>query len=541
MKTANQDSRQTQVPAAIGNLIKKAKSFCEDTMLDPQLTRAMEQVSSHIEQLTPDQRKQLQDIGQIMTAACAKPIKGMDQPGKFELELSKDRLHMLLTVTPPIAGGKPVAATDVIEELRARGIEKGVMLPDIQKALMTARNGQQIDKVVIVRGVPAIPGTDAHLEIFGRTAVNRPVEKIDEKHHLDLESRSVVCVKDDAVAVYHPPRPGKTGFDAAGKVLQPPPVKNIQISPGPNIRQEGNSFFADITGMLQFDGQMLGVRPVLLFPHDVTAEAGPIDFDGEILVQGTVRGGVSMIATGDIAIEGNVEAAKIQSRGGSVKIAQGIVGRGVAVITAAVNISTKFVENATLQADQDIQIENGSMHSYLVAGQNIDMSHGKGQLIGGNTLAGKQVAVRILGTPSALHTEISVGLSSRSMKALSRIDIKRRGILASLDQCTPLIDRIYKMVGDPSKLDKASLQALSNLKQIQFILQLDLQKLDKRKARVMAFAAQDVSGKVDVIEDVQPGVVIHIGNAVLENKQVARRRQFTYDTQTKRIVGKGLK
>jgi len=541
MKPGSQDNKSNPPPMAIGNLLRKAQLVCDDALGEPKLMREMELVSANLEHLTPEQRRKLQEIGQIMTAASAKPIKGMDQPGEFTLQLSEDRLHMLLSVTPPLAGGKPVATTDVIEALRQQGIEKGVMLGEIQKSLQAAKSGQEVTSVAVVRGISARPGSDAFIELMGRTAVNRPMEKLPGSAILNLNQLNIICVKDDVVAIYHPPVPGTPGYDALGQVLEPPATADMVVEAGNNILRQGNEFVAQITGMLQYDGRTLSVRPVLLFPRDVTTEAGDIHFDGEIMVNGTVRSGVNMVASGDINIQGNVEAARIKSLGGSVRIGQGIVGRGEAVIVAEGDISTKFVENATLRAQGDIHIENGAMHSSLVAGKVIAMTHGKGQLIGGLALAGQRVSVRILGTPSSLLTEVSVGLSAKAMKVLSKIDLKRRGLKASLDQCTPLIERIYKMVTDPLKLDKASLQTLSNLKQVQFVLQLKLSRYDARRERVMASAAKDTSGVVEVHDAVETGVIIHIGNAVLDNKATAQRRQFVYDTQSRRIISKPLK
>src|SRR5690606_30124361 len=124
------------------------------------------------------------------------------------------------------------------------------------------------------------------------------------------------------------------------------------------------------------------------FPEDVTTAQGKIDFKGQVIVKGNVRAGVSIVATDDITIHGNVEAACINSINQSVIIKQGIVGRGEALITAARDISARFVENATLRADGCVNIENGAMHSHIVAGDRLDVTKGKGHLVGGSSLAG---------------------------------------------------------------------------------------------------------------------------------------------------------
>lgn len=538
--TLSLTQRSNTKSPALDKLLKDAQDYCDTAISGTDVIHTIEQISQNMEQLSEEHRSALQSIGELMTACNAPPIRGMTRPGTFELTLSQDQMHLLMRVTPPIAGGQPVAAPTVIQAIRDRGIQQGVMLPQIQAALQSARLGNLQQDIVVVHGKDPVRGQDACLECFARTALHQPLERI----HLDTlalgPSLSLLCEKDDVVLIYHSPIPGQAGYDATGRSIAPPDVNDITIHPGENIIHQGQRFIAGITGMLQFVNHTLHIMPVLMFPRDVTSQASPIDFQGQVIVQGSVRSGVKLKATKNITVKGDVEAAMLCSIQGSIIIEQGVVGRGQAILRAAGNISARFAENASLRADQDIIIENGAMRCSLVAGHAILIAKGKGQLVGGSALAGQSITVSRLGSPSGLPTEVSVGLSKRAMKLMARIDQIRCGVLNSLETSSELIKRFDLIVRDPKKMDKKSLTILTKLRQMHLVLEVQLKKFAQRRKRVMNIANQDHPGVVDVIQEVLAGVSIRIGNAVYENKNLLKHRRFTYDPKSKMIVNQPL-
>jgi uncharacterized protein (DUF342 family) len=525
----------------VNRLQEEAESFCESTQLDDRLHQILEQISSNIDDLSENQRRDLREIAELMAASGAGPIRAMTKPGQFELTASPDRMFLTLSVTAPIAGGKPVELAEVVEQIRARNITAGVMLPEIQKAVRAARNGEDVSNVVIVRGTPAVPGRDATITFWARRAPDRPLEEVAAAGLVGSNKAGWLCMKGDRIACYEPPKPGQDGYSADGETLKPPTPSDCGLDAGDNVACEDGQYVANISGMLSFDGQSLGVRPVLVLQRDVLRTNAPIDFEGEVIIRGSVRDGAFIKATGDIKISGNVEGAAIHSTGGDVNIEQGVVGRGVATVQAEGTIRASFAERAMLQAGVDIVLETGSMLSQLVAGNAITMVNGKGQLAGGSALAGVQVTVRQLGSPSELKTEVTVGFSKRAMNLIARIDRRRRDIDQQYQRCCEIIDSTMRLVRDPKQLDKPTLLTLTKLKQIRLVLQLRALRLKKRRDAVTSFAARDTTGKVDVLGEVMPGVTVQIGSAHLDTDGLTKRRQFIYDVQQSRVVVGPLK
>lgn len=74
---------------------------------------------------------------------------------------------------------------------------------------------------------------------------------------------------------------------------------------------------------------------------------GNIDYPGNVTVRGNVKGGFSIIAKGDIVVEGVVEDALIQA-GGQIIVKRGIHGMTKGILRAQGNVICKFIENATI-------------------------------------------------------------------------------------------------------------------------------------------------------------------------------------------------
>lgn len=69
----------------------------------------------------------------------------------------------------------------------------------------------------------------------------------------------------------------------------------------------------------------LAIESVYEIKEDVSLKTGNIDFNGTVIIRGDVPTGFSIKASGDILIDGLVEAAHIEAKG-SVTIVKGIVG-----------------------------------------------------------------------------------------------------------------------------------------------------------------------------------------------------------------------
>ncbi len=126
------------------------------------------------------------------------------------------------------------------------------------------------------------------------------------------------------VAEVLPAVPGVPGRDVYGaEIPVPGPPKGPVLGDGVTVVQ--NRLVALRSGRLVFSPQRIDVHQELVIERDVTAQDGPIVFDGCVTVHGSLLDGASIRAAGDVVVLGNVLCATVLA-GGGVDVAGNVVG-----------------------------------------------------------------------------------------------------------------------------------------------------------------------------------------------------------------------
>ena len=93
---------------------------------------------------------------------------------------------------------------------------------------------------------------------------------------------------------------GEFGYDVFGKLLVPKPGR-----PGPKLRgkgftvsEDGKSYYAQLSGKVEYRNYDLNVSNVYNVSGDVDVGTGSIDFNGDVEINGSVRGSVKIHAIG---------------------------------------------------------------------------------------------------------------------------------------------------------------------------------------------------------------------------------------------------
>ncbi|RMH22031.1 MAG: DUF342 domain-containing protein, partial [Gammaproteobacteria bacterium] len=138
----------------------------------------------------------------------------------------------------------------------------------------------------------------------------------------------------------------------------------------------------------------ISVQKALIYNRDLGSQDSPVEYDGSIIVHGGVRSNVIITATEDIIIDRVVEGATITSTGGNVVLHVGIAGRNKGRIYAGKDFEGAFVENATVEAANDIRLQVGALNSHLTANRDIIAETGKGGIASGVLIAGRNIRVK---------------------------------------------------------------------------------------------------------------------------------------------------
>lgn len=268
-------------------------------------------------------------------------------------------------------------------------------------------------------------------------------------------------------------------------------------------------------GALNFiDGGVVSVDKHLAIQGDVGVKTGSITFDGSVSVAGTIHAGYSVIATGDVSIEGNegvTNAKMIQSSEGDIYIKGGLFGGGETIVEAKGSIYVKHSNNCKLFA-KEVHVGLYLFGTEVVA-EEVYVDNNRGRIIGGTVEALYTIETAIVGNNHERTTYLTVkGVNQTdTLKEVQEMakNLKEnqqlvRQLQERVDKLKPLVHNLY----GPQK--EAYDKSLITIEQKSTeILQLD-REIQHRLARMKS--AKEATIKVS--KEAFPGTSIQIGKSI---------------------------
>ncbi len=285
--------------------------------------------------------------------------------------------------------------------------------------------------------------------------------------------------------------------------------KNIELS------EDGLTLKAAIDGCAFWKAGKLNVDNIYHVAGDVDYRTGNITFNGTVLIDGDVRSGFQVNATGSIYINGNVEAADVFSENGDVVIKSGVLGKNRAKIQAGNNLHCRFLQDATVGVKNDVIIEHYAINSGISAGGKVFLIQNEGLIRGGKAFAHVGMKAIEVGSPQYIPTNI--GISSTSNTA---DDIEQWNLDGLIKELKAKSSRILKKIEFLKLLEKR-LNRLSIDKQEDLVRSIHeieeieerIKKIEEKKKIILKRSIKEEKDKTIMIEKtVHRGVKITIGN-----------------------------
>lgn len=315
----------------------------------------------------------------------------------------RDRLEAMVNVTTP-PGAIPVTMPQLLDKLKASGVVYGIDKP-VLEWLVKARSSLN---TICAEGVSPRNGDNAYLKYHVDVeSQGRPVEL--EDGSVDFKNiNNFLCVTEGQLLLEKiPPTLGTPGVDVIGLPIAAKPGKDISLPFGKNVTIVDNCrLVAAIEGQLHIVRQRLNVIPTIEVVEDVDYSTGNIDFVGNVIVHGSVQPGFSIKAGGNVEIWGSVNGGMVE--GNSIIIRTGVKGMNRSVIKSRDRVVAKFIENATVYADQEVIISDVVLNSSIFAGIRVIVEGRRGIVIGGRVSAGEKIRIRTCGNQSHVTTDLEV-------------------------------------------------------------------------------------------------------------------------------------
>lgn len=439
--------------------------------------------------------------------------------GEFELEITPDKLRLLLTLMPP-EGGRPIAAEDIAAAAASMGV---VALLD-PVAIGVALEAGSCESREIARGVSPVQGEPA--TFVSLVQQPRPAHIENEDERVDLRDLGSLLLVNPGTALMRrtPAKTGKDGMDVLGKpiaadlIVDTPYASDLTgVAVDPN---DPNLLLSVIAGSPRVLPTGVIVSPVV----DVEAvdlHSGNVNFDGSLRVSGDIRTGMSVRVTGDVVVQGTIEAAHIEA-GGDVIVKGGIIGKAevahggdpneIASVRSKGAVHARYIQNAIVEAATDVIVESGIRQSDVSAGERVVVGTptGQGSISGGRTRALKAVNTAILGAPAGTATAVQVGLNPFADEQKAELEARRRKVLddqAKLQQLVAFFAKHPERAqGDVREKARATMYKINR----------DLFELDAEIARLSEQIKPSDDAVIAVARRIHGGVTLQVGHKVLK-------------------------
>lgn len=447
--------------------------------------------------------------------------QGNFKNGVLELKYNEDRTQVLATIHPPMRGGEPIPAAEVVTRLKKMGTTYGIREQAVRDAVHYAQNNGMTANAVVAQGVVPKDGTDAvihyrlPLELLARPIVKGPRGLPD---WFALDSATMVQADAELAAIVPASAgiPGKT-LTWPIQAIAPRPGRPAALSAGAGVRpsDDGLRLYADADGSASLQGERLIVYAFRVVSEPKQSET--LSFTHGGVFQTDVS--QSQIQAGDfVAIKGCAKRCHIRARG---------------------DVFLTEAEECIIVADGDVYVTSALVNCNIITHKRVIAEPGS-TIVGGQIYALEGVEAGVVGAEDFTATEIRVGIDRFA-------EVRMREIEEDLAACEANRGRIGQALKPFASLavhtalpddKRALLQKLQTQHRTQ---EMRLRELLNEKRILNVSSKERRSGTVKVVDTAYPGVWIGIGNAEHQIEVPMDGIQFTDSQRGKSIISAPLR
>ncbi|MCL2874104.1 MAG: FapA family protein [Defluviitaleaceae bacterium] len=433
---------------------------------------------------------------------------------EIKVEIAKDRLSASISFKPAVGLGKPAGEIEILDALLKGNVKYGIDMAEVKR--LGAKHGYDADYKIASAKDP-VNGENGYLDFgFDPSEKKEARPELLENGNVDFRSLNLIEMveKGQTLITFIPPKEGVDGVDVLGNAIpykRGNPTPKVTKGQGVSVNENETEMIAETSGQVIYVNKKLVVNPILEIAGDVGPSTGNVKFNGSVKIRGNVMSGYSIVAEGDIDVQGTVEAANIES-GNDVFMYNGVQGGDKATITAGGDINTKFAEGCTLKAGRNI-VANSIMHSDVHCAGVLTLDGKNGNLVGGIINVGESVKAKVIGSSMATSTEIVVGNDPERLEEYNKLVVGYESKAAEFDKLDNLLQKLIdehnsgKTNADKKNLLLKSLQVKAHLRKELLDLEASLEE--------MKHSLETKRGEIYAYTVIRSGVKVTIGNATM--------------------------
>jgi len=459
------------------------------------------------------------------------------------VSVTRDKIKSIITVFPTKFNKIPTVE-DVEDNLRELNVISSIGTAAIQKELEKIdTNLKKITRIVVANGKQAVEGVNEYytslLDFEKKAGTLHDDGSIDFK-----EVGSIVQVKKgDKILQRNPEIKAIDGYDVFGNkiVAKTKIISSYKPEKGiVNSTTEKNILVANLDGCLELTQKKISVSAIVVIKGDVDYEYGNVDFNGSVVIYGSVLPGFSVKAAGDITIEQSVEDSEIIA-GGDITIKMGAVGKnGVKLITGG-SLFAKYLLNADVEAVGDVIVEDSIINCNVFSNNKISVLAQSGKIIGGDLTAFNGIEAKVVGAVNETLTKISVGRNLFVERELAVIQEKIDSVREDVNE---IIGKLRMNFGEEVFENPMEyIKILPSLKKKNCLIML--KELSEGNGKLKGFLVEKnaVEVKLELLQEpvikvfdkVYPGTTINLKKMVRKISEIMDNVKFYEDKEQKII------
>ncbi len=446
------------------------------------------------------------------------------------VEVTKDEMKGNIVVSPPSMSGSEASFEMIKRAILQQGVVEACINEDKIKEFVD--NPVYNNPYEVAAAIEPVDGHDAYISYNFETDPKKLKAQVDEEGKVDYKKLNNIqnVIADQPLAQKIPAERGKGGKTLFGRYLEAKNGKDIQIQLGANVRldRDGVTIKAEIDGEVMLVNGKVTVEPVK-YLDAVNVKTGDVKFVGTVVIKGNVQEGYKVEAT-NIEVGGIVDKSRLEATG-NIIVRQGVFGKGEGYIKAGKSLWAKFINDTTVEVEENVIVNDSIVNSSVTAMKNIVLRGKKAQIIGGHLMATEEICARKVGSPGGgTETILEVGVDPRAKKRLEELQNMQAKATKEYENCDLDIQTLEQQKKLRKKLPQEKEEKLKSLKERCEQITMELEKMTDEINKIQEHLRDlKAVGKVKVEGDVYAGVKIYIRDVLDEVKIDTKGVTFYYD------------
>ena len=455
--------------------------------------------------------RQYLNVGQYKHVAAGDVVIGV--------EVSKDEMKGCIVVSPPTGSGSEASEEMIKRALMSQGVVEACF--NQERISEFVDNPLYNEPFEVATALLPVDGHDAYISYNFETDPKKLKAKVSETGQINYKELNQIqnVIADQPLAQKIPAERGRGGKTLFGRYLEAKNGKDIQIQLGANVHldRDGVTIKADIDGEVMLVNGKVTVEPIK-YLDAVNVKTGDIKFVGTVVIKGSVEEGYKVEAT-NIEVNGIVDKSRLEATG-NIIVRQGIFGKGEGYIKAGKSLWAKFINDTTVEVEENVIVYDSIVNSNVTAMKNIIVRGKKAQIIGGHLLATEEICAKKVGSPGGgTETILEVGIDPRAKKRLEELQTMQAKSTKEYENCDLDIQTLEQQKKLRKKLPQEKEEKLKTLKERCNQISADLNEMTKEINSIQAHLRElKAVGKVKVESNVYAGVKVYVRDVLDEVK-----------------------